>query len=262
MQIFGVIGNPVSHSLSPQLHRMIYEALGFNGDYSRYHVEPYQVENVIPAMKALGIAGINVTSPYKWAIMPYLDEISGAAEKIGAVNTVHISENGFAVGYNTDGYGFAKSLLNAGIEIAYKKFAVCGISGAGKAVSNALLKYSAAAVIAVSTDSDKGMSYSELERLSDMDVIVNCTPLGMASHVNESPVSPEVFKNFKAAVDLIYSPAETVFLRDARLAGLQTLNGLPMLVFQGMRSFEIWTGIKPPQGLANEIITRLSGMLE
>lgn len=260
MQTFGLIGNPVSHSLSPQLHRMLYEAVGFDGDYSRFHVEPQQLENVVPAMKAMGIVGVNVTSPYKRDIMPYLDEISGTAEKIGAVNTIRINENGLAVGYNTDGYGFAKSLLNAGVEIAYKKFVVCGTSGAGKAVSNALLKYSAAAVVAASTHPEKGMPYSELERLADMDVIINCTPLGMAPHEGESPVKPEVFKNFKVAVDLIYNPAETAFLRDARLAGLQTLNGLPMLVFQGMRSFEIWTGIEPPPGLADKIIAKLSGM--
>lgn len=260
MQTFGIIGNPVSQSLSPQLHRMLYEATGFDGDYSRFHVEPERLEHVIPSMKALNIAGINVTSPYKRVIMPYLDEISSAAEKIGAVNTIHI-ENGLATGYNTDGYGFAKSLLNAGIEIAHKTFAVCGTSGAGKAVSDALLKYSAAAVVAVSTHPEQGMPYSELERLSDMDVIVNCTPLGMAPHEDESPVSPEVFKNFKVAVDLIYNPAETAFLRDARLMGLQTLNGLPMLVFQGIRSFKIWTGLELPPGLADKIIERLSSML-
>lgn len=260
MQTFGVIGNPVSQSLSPQLHRMLYDATGFDGDYSRYHVEPQHLENVIPAMKALGISGINVTSPYKRAIMPYVDVVSSAAEKIGAVNTIHI-ENGVATGYNTDGYGFAKSLLNAGIEIAHKKFAVCGTSGAGKAVSDALLKYSAAAVVAVSTHAEQGMPYSELERMADMDVIVNCTPLGMSPHEDESPVKPEDFKNFKVAVDLIYNPAETAFLRDARNMGLQTLNGLPMLVFQGIRSFEIWTGLEPPPELADKIIARLSGLL-
>lgn len=262
MQTFGIIGNPVAQSISPVFHRMIYAETGFKGNYSHFPVMKNEVENVIPAMKTLGISGINVTSPYKQDIMPFLDEISPEAAEIGAVNTVHLRENGTAIGFNTDSYGFAESLLGAGVEIEGKAFAVCGISGAGKAICHALRQYGAASVAAVSTNPEKGVAYSELEHMRDMDVIVNCTPLGMAPHECESPVSPRVFANFSTAVDLIYNPWETVFLRDARLAGLKTLNGLPMLVLQGIRSFTLWTGLEVPSPVAEKIIGELTCILK
>lgn len=261
MKTFGVIGNPVAHSLSPVFHRMIYAATGFDGNYSHFLVMKDEVANVIPAMKTLGISGINVTSPYKMDIMPFLDELSPEAAAIGAVNTVHLREDGTSIGYNTDGYGFAESLLAAGIEIKGRSFAVCGISGAGMAVCYALEAYGAANVVKVSTDPQKGTAYSELENMSGMDAIINCTLLGMSPRESESPVSPRVFGNFKEAVDLIYNPAETVFLRDARLAGLKTLNGLPMLVMQGIRSFTLWTGIDIPNSEAGKIICDLTCIL-
>lgn len=261
MKIFGVIGNPVSHSLSPALHGMLYEQTGFDGNYSRYPVAKDEIKNVITAMKTLGISGINVTSPYKRDIIPFMDELSSEAAEIGAVNTVHLREDGTVMGHNTDSYGFAESLLHAGIEIAGKSFVVCGTSGAGKAVCHALNQYGAAKVVTASTNAENGVAYSELEHMHGIDVIVNCTPLGMRPHEDESPVPPHIFGNFSAAVDLIYNPWETVFLRGANRAGLKTLNGLPMLVFQGIRSFELWTGIDVKGGGADKIIGSLSCIL-
>lgn len=262
MKTFGVIGNPVAHSLSPVFHRMIYAATGFEGNYSHFLVMKDEVPNVITSMKTLGISGINVTSPYKRDIMPFLDELSPEAAAIGAVNTVHLRDDGTSIGYNTDGCGFAESLLAAGVEIKGRSFAVCGISGAGMAVCYALEEYGAARVVKVSTDSQKGATYSELENMRGMDTIINCTPLGMAPRESESPVLLRVFGNFSVAVDLIYNPAETVFLRDARLAGLKTFNGLPMLVMQGIRSFTLWTGIEVPNSEAGKIICELSCILK
>lgn len=258
MQTFGIIGNPVAHSLSPVFHRMIYAETGFEGNYSHFLVMKNEVKNVVPAMKALGISGINVTSPYKRDIMPFLDELSPEAAEIGAVNTVHVRENGTTIGFNTDSFGFAQSLLVSGIEIRGSSFAVCGISGAGKAICHVLKQYGAASVTAISTDPKNGVPYSELEHMRGMDVIVNCTPLGMTPHEGESPVSPRVFENFSTAVDLIYNPWETVFLRDARLSGLKTLNGLPMLVLQGIRSFTLWTGLEVTNTVMEKIIDSLT----
>lgn len=262
MQTFGVIGNPIAHSLSPALHRMIYAETGFAGSYSPFLVEQNEVANVIPAMRTLGVSGFNVTSPHKRDIMPFLDEISPEAAEIGAVNTVHLREDGAAVGYNTDSFGFAESLIRAGIKIAGGSFAVCGISGAGRAVCHGLAAYGAARIVKVSTDTDKGVPYSELEQMRGMDAVINCTPLGMPPREGQSPVLPRVFGNFAAAVDLIYNPAETAFLRDARLAGCVTLNGLPMLALQGMRSFAIWTGTAVSAAAAEKIICELSCILK
>ncbi len=262
MQSFGLIGNPVAQSISPPLHRMIYDATGFEANYSSYLVEKSEVSNVVAAMKTLGISGINVTSPFKQDIMPHLDELSQEACEIGAVNTVHLRENGTTIGHNTDCYGFAESLLISGFEIMGKRFAVCGTSGAGKAACWALKKYGADKVVAVSTNAENGVTYAELERMTGLDTIVNCTPLGMAEQAEQSPVKPQIFANFTSAVDMIYNPHETVFLSDARLAGLKTLNGLPMLVMQGVRSFTIWTGIKLEIDTEKEIIAKLACILQ
>lgn len=261
MQNFGIIGNPVKYSLSPVFHPMIYDAVGFSGSYGRFLVLPEDVKNVPAAMKTLGIRGLNVTSPYKSDIMPYIDELSPEAAEIGAVNTVLLRDDGTTVGYNTDGYGFAESLLHAGIEIKGKSFAVMGISGAGRAVCWGLEKYGASNVTGVSTKPEKGISYAELETLTGMDVIVNCTTVGMSPDIDMSPVNPEVLANFKAAVDLIYSPAETQFLKDAGKSGLKTLNGLPMLVLQGIRSFKLWTGIEADREISCKIINNLACIL-
>lgn len=262
MQAFGIIGNPVSHSLSPALHGMLYEATGYDGNYARFHVKRDEIANVVPAMRTLGIAGINITSPYKEKIQAYMDALSPEAGEIGAVNTAHIGEDGVVTGYNTDAYGIAESLLYAGIEIKGKSFLICGSGGGGKAACYALRQYGAAEVVTASTNPENGITYDELVKLPDMDAIINCTPLGMKPHLDESPVKPHIFEKFKAAADMIYNPRETRFLKDAGRCGIKTLNGLPMLVFQGIRAFEIWTGISPPLEIAEEIISRLTCILD
>lgn len=258
MPTYGIIGNPVSHSLSPLLHGMLYEAVGYDGSYARFPVGQNEIANVIPAMKTLGIAGINITSPYKEKMLAYMDEVSAEAREIGAVNTAHIGADGVVTGYNTDAYGIAQSLLYAGIEIKGKSFAICGTGGGGKAARHALREYGADEIVMVSRNAENGITYGELENLPNMDAIINCTLLGMSPRLDESPVEPHVFAKFKAAADMIYNPVETKFLRDAKHGGLKTLNGLPMLVFQGIRSFEIWTGILTPPGVDEKIIKRLS----
>lgn len=261
MPSYGIIGDPVAQSLSPYLHMMLYQRTGYSGTYGRFPVKSADMPQVLPALRTLGISGVNVTSPHKQAIIPFLDGLSPEAEEIGAVNTVHIREDGFAKGYNTDCYGFAKSLLHAGIAISGKRFLLCGLSGAGRAARYALMEQGAAEVLVASTDAKKGIPYTSLSSLPEMDVIVNCTPLGMKGREYESPVDENILLKFGAAVDLTYNPAETLFLGLARKKGLRTLNGLPMLVFQGIKSFEYWTGIMPPDVFAEEILDGLACIL-
>lgn len=261
MPVFGLLGRGLSHSLSLQLHRLIYEQVGFTATYNLFDIPPEAVKDVIPAMITLGISGINITSPYKQAIMPYLDALSPEAEKIGAVNTVLIREDGSACGYNTDYFGFRACLGRCGIEIAGKSFLLCGMSGAGKAVYHSLADAGAREIVVASTDPAKGIPYSQLGELWPMDVIVNCTPLGMYPRTGVSVVAPEVIARFGAAVDLIYNPEETLFLQHAREQGLQTAGGLYMLIYQGMKSFEIWTGLTLDMGAADAVYEALSAGL-
>lgn len=257
MERYGVIGKPIDHSLSPLLHRCLYEQTGHRAEYSRFEVEPARIAEVVPAMRALGIRGINVTSPHKVAILPCMDELDPVAKAVGAVNTVLLREDGTACGYNTDVFGFTRSMAHLGIPIGGRRFVLCGMSGGGAAVREALAREGAAEVLTASTNPAKGIAYESLRAAPPRDVIVNCTPLGMWPDVDRSVVDEAVLKRFHAAVDLIYSPTETLFLRKAAALGRATLNGLWMLVFQGIRSFSIWTGIPESAVDAEKIYRRL-----
>ncbi|MDR2933319.1 MAG: shikimate dehydrogenase [Oscillospiraceae bacterium] len=258
--LYGVLGRSLPHTLSPQLHGALYDMTGHKGIYNVFEVEPQQLKDVIPAAKTLGIRGFNVTIPYKKDIMVYLDAVDPMAQKLGAVNTVKI-DNGVAHGFNTDYYGFPMSLLHAGIDIRGKSFLMCGVSGAGLAIREALLDYGASDVLAASTDPKKGIPYNKLHALPHMDVIINCTPLGMYPDVDASVVGADILGKFETAVDIVYNPVETFFLKTARRCGLATLSGLYMLIFQGIKSFEIWTGIDVDTGVPDVIFDKLNTRL-
>lgn len=261
MELYGLIGNPLGHSISPQLHRYIYRATGRRGAYyTPYEVAAESLEQVGQAMRTLGIRGLNVTIPYKQDILRQLDGISQEAREIGAVNTIKLDERGLW-GYNTDAYGFVASLAYHGVEIRGKRFVICGMSGAGRAVIYGLKQAGAAEVTVASTDPAKGISYRELERSGGGDVIVNCTPLGMSPGVDRSIVGEAVLRKFGAAVDIVYNPLRTRFLKTAEQLGLTAVGGLYMLLFQGMRSHEIWTGSKLEKNLAGELYQELSRLV-
>ena len=257
MKLFGLLGHGLSHSLSPQLHRLIYQQAGYDAVYGLFDVPHENVSQVIPAMRALGICGINVTSPHKQAILQSLNGFSPEASKIGAVNTVLLREDGKAWGYNTDYFGFLLCLKRHNIPVAGKSFLICGMSGAGRAIYHALADSGASRLAVASTDPTKGIAYADIPSLGKMDVIINCTPLGMHPHTDACAVPSQVFGQFDAAVDLIYNPHETLFLRAARECGLQTAGGLYMLIFQGMQSFYIWTGIQPDMDAADAVYAEL-----
>lgn len=242
MEQYAVIGKPIAHSLSPLLHRLIYEQTGYRAEYGRFEVDPADIAGVVPALRTLGVRGVNITSPHKLAILPHVDELAPDAAAIGAVNTLLLREDGTTWGDNTDSAGFAASLAHHGVEISGRRFVLCGRSGAGAAVRHALEAHGAAEILFASTDPAKGISYDELRRSEPRDVIVNCTPLGMHPDVDRCVVDEETLSRFTTAVDLIYSPPETLFLKRAASLGLRTMNGLWMLIFQGIRSFVVWTG--------------------
>jgi len=263
MELYGLIGEKLGHSLSPQLHRCIYRETGRRGAYyTPYEVERERLDQVVPAMRTLGIGGFNVTMPYKQDIMQYLDGVERDARAIGSVNTLLRRCDGGVWGHNTDAYGFVASLGYHGVEIEGKRFVMCGMSGAGRAIRHGLTQAGAAEVVVVSTDPQKGISYRELEQLPPKDVIVNCTPLGMFPHVDRCAVDDKVLQKFAVAVDIVYNPLETLFLRKARGLGLATVDGLYMLIFQGMRSFEIWTDTGLSGELAGDIYKELAPLIQ
>jgi shikimate dehydrogenase len=252
-ELYGLIGEKLGHSFSPQIHDEILKSLNLKGSYNLYEVKEENLEYKIKELKADGSRGINVTIPYKTKVMQYLDIISPAAEKIGAVNTIRFF-SGLVSGFNTDYFGFGAALKNSNIDIKDKSAVILGTGGASRAVVQYLVDSDIKDVIFASRNPEKAaaennknykiISYDDMDKLLNEDIIINCTPCGMYPYITNCPVREDIIRKFSTAVDLIYNPEDTMFLRKAEKLGLKTTNGLYMLVAQAAASQEIWQDIK------------------
>ncbi|KHO62353.1 shikimate dehydrogenase [Thermoanaerobacter sp. YS13] len=257
-KLYGLIGHPVEHSLSPLIHNYAFNSLNLNCVYTVFNVLPEKLEEAVKGVKALGIRGVNVTVPHKEKIIDYLDVVSEEALKIGAVNTV-VNEGGILKGYNTDVYGFIDSLTEAGEKIERRKAVVLGAGGASKAVCVALALDGIDSIIVANRSVERAKdlseyikkefkipcdycSINEVEEIPEIDMLVNTTSVGMYPKVEDSPVSEKVVSKAKFVYDVIYNPFETVFLKYAKKNGIKYSNGLSMLVNQANYSFKLWTG--------------------
>jgi shikimate dehydrogenase len=259
--LYGLIGEKLGHSLSPEIHSLILKRINKKGSYNLFEIKKENLALALIGLKALEAKGVNVTIPYKIDIIKYLDKISIEAEDIGAVNTISFND-GILTGYNTDYSGFGASLKKTDIEVVNKRIVILGTGGVSKAVVQFLIDNEAADIVYVSRNPDKNLnnmngfkviSYNDLNKLDNSDIIINCTPCGMYPNVEASPVGKDILLHFSTAVDLIYNPKETLFLRIAAEVGLKTLNGLYMLVAQAIAAQEIWQGIKISSEVADEI---------
>ncbi len=284
-QLLGVIGWPVSHSFSPAMHNAALTELGLNYVYVPLPVAPEAVATAVPGLAALGFRGVNVTVPHKQAVMPLLDELEDAARAIGAVNTIVIDHRppgdapltdlGVSMtGYNTDWSGFLADLAGLGVAVNGRDCLVLGAGGSARAVVYALAtsggqvnvvarrpEQAAALVTTLRPYVGDGLMARPYAALSAIvsaltaPLIVNTTPLGMTPHPEQSPwpdalpLPPGAF-----VYDLVYNPRETAFMRQAQAAGLQAASGLGMLVHQGARAFELWTGQTPDVKLMQMVI--------
>ena len=240
--VYGLIGEKLGHSFSPQIHGEIFKKLGMEGEYKLFELKEEELKSAVLEYKEQGIKGLNVTVPYKIKIMAYLDVISAEAEKIGAVNTISLV-NGVLTGYNTDYNGFGMSLERSCVEVKNKSAVILGTGGVSKAVVQYLVDNGAKSIMYVSRNSGNGAKgYDEIASLKG-DMIINCTPCGMYPKVDVSPVPCSILEGFDTAIDLIYNPEETIFLKQAKARGLKTVNGLYMLVGQAVAAQEIWNGI-------------------
>lgn len=247
MEFYGLLGEKLSHSLSPTIHKQIFDLIEREGAYKLFEVEKEKLENFVDALKVLKIKGSNVTIPYKKDIMKYLDEISDEAKKIGSVNTISL-KNDKLYGYNTDYHGFGYMLEINNVILKDKVAVILGNGGATKAVVHYLLDKEVSKIYIVSRrkESDefnlKGVSIISYDDLNSIkgDIIINSTPVGMYPNVESSPVSKDVIRNFDTVVDLIYNPLETVFLKIGKELDKKTIGGLYMLVAQAVKAQEIW----------------------
>jgi shikimate dehydrogenase len=272
-KIIGIIGCPVKHSLSPLMQNEALRACGLDFIFVPFHVEPQDLVTAVAGMKALGVAGFNVTIPHKTAVIPFLDALDESAEVAGAVNTVK-SENGTLIGYNTDGDGLVRSLDNdLGFDPNGRTIVVIGSGGASRGAVASLCRSGAHRIVLVNRSHDKAEQlvstfsgrypgtvlsalngYEELpNHLSDADLLINTTSLGMNNeHIPH--VSLESMSSSAKIYDMVYSPSITPLLAEASLAGLTCCNGLGMLSAQGELAFTIWTGVTPPFGLMKSVL--------
>jgi 3-dehydroquinate dehydratase/shikimate dehydrogenase len=256
--VCGLIGDPVMHSVSPQIHNGWFAAEGVNGVYLPFEVKDvhsFLTRMVHPRTRELNwnLTGLSVTAPHKQSVIEHLDWLNPAAQEIGAVNTIAIKRDRL-LGFNTDATGFIAPLLGKFESWPDRRVAIIGAGGAARAAIWALQRLRADITIFarnVSNGQSLGESFGvDCEPLAsatfeDYDLVVNTTPLGSGAYIDQSPVTAEQLNGVRCAYDLIYNPAETRFLREARDAGCDTIGGLEMLVAQARLQFELWTGRRP-----------------
>jgi shikimate dehydrogenase len=257
------MGKRLVHSFSPVIHDLILKKIGKNGGYNLFEIDEKSLGKSVEALKILGCSGANVTIPYKVEIMKYLDKISEEAESIGAVNTIEFISDKL-IGHNTDYYGFGLTLKRHGIEVSGKNIVLLGTGGASKAVSRYVLDRGARSITYVSRDPNRFcrgkfqvISYDELYKIERSDIVINCTPCGMYPDADSCPVDEKILSRFNTAVDLIYNPQQTLFLKLGNKLGLNTANGLYMLVAQAAASQQIWQKRKIPLKAIDEIYNEL-----
>ena len=253
-KIAGLFGYPVEHTLSPAMHNAAFTELGLDYCYVPFLVHPDYLEYAVKAIKSLNLSGVNVTVPHKEKVMPFLDEINEEASFIGAVNTI-VNSGGRLIGYNTDGRGFIESLSEGGISIEDKNILIIGAGGASKAISY-YLSQKAKTLYLYDIDKYKVEKLVQdlnnifnnvyiIENISSIDrfhIIINATPLGLKKE-DPLPFDTTLLRTEQTVCDVIYK--KTRLLEEASKKGCVTLDGMGMLLWQGVFAFELWTGKKP-----------------
>lgn len=275
----GIIGNPVEHTMSPVIHNTLSEIMGINMAYVPFHVENSQLGAAVKGAYGLNILGMNVTVPYKSAVIEHLAEIDTLAGKIGAVNTLVRTEGGYK-GYNTDMTGLLRAMKSDNVSIEGEEVIILGAGGAGRAVAFLCATNGAERVHLLNRSLDKAQNVAEevnkalktqcveAVALSDYRMfcmgeenryaVLQCTSVGLSPHVDDVIIEDADFYRYvKSGYDLIYSPRETKFMRLASENGGKAFNGLKMLLYQAVDAFELWNGCKVSDENAQKIYQKL-----
>ncbi len=256
-----IFGYPVDHSFSPQMHTFISQKMNLNYVYTALEVKPENLKAAADGMRAMNISGVNITAPHKYEVMKYLDEISDEAQKFGSVNTV-VNRGGKLIGYNTDAHGFYRSLQKNNINPTGMDILILGAGGAAKPVCMLLAMKGAKSItllnrtqskadaLAVSVKNTVGYTVNTKKELSHYDLVINTTAAGMAPQLDKCPLDDMSFIDGSTAVaDMIYNPPKTVFLQKAEANGAKIMNGLGMLIYQGLLAYELFTGTALPENM-------------
>jgi len=249
--LFGLIGNPVAHSLSPVMHNQAFAATGYNGIYLAFRVT--DPGTAMKGIAALNFKGVSVTLPHKVAVMEYLDEVDETAARIGAVNTI-VNNQGRLIGYNTDCAG-ALEALRTRTSIKDKSVALIGAGGAARAIGFGLVAAGGRVTILNRTRISGERLAADLQAQflplgewapNQYEILINTTPLGMYPETAATPISKANLSKDMVVMDIVYNPLETRFLKEAAAIGCGIINGVDMFVSQGAQQFALWTGKKAP----------------
>ncbi|MFC1551378.1 shikimate dehydrogenase [Candidatus Latescibacterota bacterium] len=279
--VFGVIGDPIAHTMSPLMHNRAISVMGIDAVYVPFHVRPDFLPFAIKSIISLGIKGMNITVPYKTEAIKHLDNLSDVAVAVGAVNTI-INDNSVLTGDNTDVYGFEKCLEVGGDILTFpEKVCVLGAGGAARGVVYAcLIREEVKEVTVINRTLSKAKKLAEelfhvtgkvavpmkadeetLDKVvPEAGLIINTTSIGMDPDAGRSPVSdPSLFHEGHIVCDIIYNPLRTKFLVDAESRGAKTVGGLAMLAYQGARSLSLWTGQEAPAEVMLDVLKEKYG---
>ena len=258
-KLLGIIGNPIEHSKSPEMHTAFADLIGEDYIYTAFDVLAENLEMAIRGVKTLGMRGVNITSPHKFEVMKYLDEISDDAKKFGSVNTV-VNDNGKLIGYNTDAQGFLKSLEVVGCTVESKDIIIFGAGGATQPIVILFAMRGAKSITVINRTKSKAEALkqyvkntigfeisTEIEK-SHYDIAINTTTCGMSPQQNISPTDRfDLIDETSVAADMIYNPKKTEFLLRAEERGAKVVNGFGMLIYQGILAFELFSGKNLPK---------------
>jgi len=255
--IFGILGRPVAHSLSPVMHNAAFRHLGINAVYVAFPVT--DLDQAVSGLRGLGIGGVSVTIPFKEEIIPLLDELDPQASRIGAVNTV-VNRDGRLYGYNTDWLG-ALHALKAKTGLKGEHVLILGAGGAARAIAFGILEEGGRVTLS-DLDAPRAAALArdlkvEAIPLNALDqcpatILVNATPVGMEPKVDDIPIDPHLLGRYRLVMDIVYKPLETRLLREAQKRGCAAIDGLQMLIHQATAQFELWTGRPAPLAVMSQ----------
>lgn len=279
-KLFAVIGTPIEHSSSPKMHNAAFDALDLDYEYLAFDVGQETLAQAVEGLRVLGVKGFSVTMPNKQIVAPYLDELSKEARLCGSVNCVH-NVNGRLIGYNTDGHGFVETLRSNGVKIEGAKMTLIGTGGVSAAactqaaldgmreialfgIKDATFEAGLKLAERLNRETDCKVQVYELaeenmlrEQVAQSDILGNATPVGMGKMEGKSPVNDlAVFRPGLSVIDVIYHPDKTKFLEMAEGCGCKIMNGKQMLMYQGAKSFSIWTGKEMPLDVVAPIVAK------
>lgn len=273
----GVIGNPVEHTMSPAIHNTLAEAMGINLVYVPFHVFDGKVEDAVKGAYALNLLGCNVTVPYKSQVIPYLKELDPLAERIGAVNTLVRTEDGFK-GYNTDMPGLYRAMCRDGVKIAGEKVLILGAGGVARAVAMLLAQKEAEEILILNRTLEKAERIAEevngfaareivralaLEEYASLQsekkyLAIQATSIGMFPRVEDAVIEdPGFYSRVHTGYDLVFNPSRTRFMSLVEESGGRAFGGLKMLLYQGIIAYELWTGAKVEDELTKKAFTEM-----